>query len=824
MNELTRRAVLRAAAIGLAWRSAPGPARALFAQQADDDESLQRRRRYLEILQQLLGPTESAPFGRINAADRTWEQWQSRTQELPPDFETMPSLPFLPDPLNLVEDGRSSAITTVEQWGRQRAILRALFERWIFGTLPPPPDRVEAQVTSTAIEGDVTVERVKLTFGPAGAATLELELLVPPGDGPFPVFLTNHPRRRPWTHTAIRRGYIGCICFALDAYYGTPDDSNKWIEIYPEHDWSVVARWAWGAMRAVDYLVARRDVDRQRIAIGGHSRNSKSALLAAAFDERIGAVVPSRGNTGDQIPWRFTTDLYGSESIEELVEGLPHWFHPRLRFFVGREHKLPVDQNQLLAMVAPRGLLMSHAYMEHQGNPLGFERAYRSALEVYRLHGKEENLGLYQQPGEHPSSVEDVERYFDFFDAVFGRRSFPAPRIWIHGYDFDQWRERAGEAIDPGSFAERRPGDFLLDAGGAPIADVARLAARRAEIQKAIRWCLGDEPPGAPLPAQSKTRGFGLVETGWQGQLLERPTGVGGAISATRVDYGDDLQGELYFPTSVGAKAGGRVFLRLGAELPLVVWLHAYSYNMGYSRYAYWAPLVERGFAVMAFDQIGFGVRGGHGARFYERYPDWSLLGKMIVDTRAAIDAVLERRYADPARIYLVGYGLGAKVALWTAALDDRIAGLSAACGVTALRLDSPSRGTEGVRHYSHLHGLLPRLGYFVGSEPRLPVDYDEVLAAIAPRPVHVLAPELDRYNPIDDVRAVVEAARGAWVLHGKPDALVLETPFDFNRYANVWRRQAEWLGDLAGLPRPTQPEPTPAETTPREPAATDPP
>ena len=124
-------------------------------------------------------------------------------------------------------------------------------------------------------------------------------------------------------------------------------------------------------MRAVDYLYTLPEVDKQKIGITGHSRNGKQALLAAAFDERIAAVVPSSGNTGECDPWRYTTDMFANESIEQITGAFPHWFHPRLRFFAGREHKLPVDQNMLMALVAPRGLMMYSGYAESEGGPVG---------------------------------------------------------------------------------------------------------------------------------------------------------------------------------------------------------------------------------------------------------------------------------------------------------------------------------------------------------------------------------------------------------------------------------------------------------------------
>ena len=165
---------------------------------------------------------------------------------------------------------------------------------------------------------------VRLEFGPEHRAVLRVQLMIPPGNGPFPVFLTNYPRNRPWVATAVRRGYIGCIYFATDPIYGNPDDSDNFIDVYPEYDFSCLARWAWAGMRAVDYLYTLPEVDKRKIAISGHSRNGKQALLAAAFDERIAAVIPSSGNTGEGNPWRYTTDMFENESLERITGGPSH--------------------------------------------------------------------------------------------------------------------------------------------------------------------------------------------------------------------------------------------------------------------------------------------------------------------------------------------------------------------------------------------------------------------------------------------------------------------------------------------------------------------
>ena len=65
------------------------------------------------------------------------------------------------------------------------------------------------------------------------------------------------------------------------------------------------------------------------------------------------------------------------------------------------------------------------------------------------------------------------------------------------------------------------------------------------------------------------------------------------------------------------------------------------------------------------------------------------------------------------------------------AALDERVKPLAAVCSLNPLQHTAPGDG-KGLRHYSHLHGLLPRLGFFAGEEAQLPFDYDRILALVA--------------------------------------------------------------------------------------------
>src|SRR5262245_8715125 len=308
-----------------------------------------KRKASLETILRLLPPDRTSN-GRVSFLDETFKDWLSRTGELPPDFDQMPSIPLLPDPLVLDEGAKNVPVTTPEQWKEKREWMKRQLEYYITGTRPPEPDNVKATVLGEKNDGETTLRTIELTFGPENRATLTVELMVPPGKGPFPVFLTqwNH---REWAQVAVRRGYLGCVYAGADS----KDDTEKYSEIWAgKYDFTRLMRRAYGASRAVDYLYTLPFVDKNKIGITGHSRNGKQSLIAAAFDERITACIPSSGGTGAELPWRYCSINYDIEDIALLACAQPSWLHPRLRFFIGRENQPPVDQHRFMTLIAPR--------------------------------------------------------------------------------------------------------------------------------------------------------------------------------------------------------------------------------------------------------------------------------------------------------------------------------------------------------------------------------------------------------------------------------------------------------------------------------------
>lgn len=757
-----------------------------------------KRRASLEKILRLL-PPDRTTNGRVSFLDETFKDWLARTGELPPDFDQMPSIPFLPDPLVLDEGTQNVPVKTVDQWKEKREWMKRQLEHYITGTRPPEPDNVKATILDERMDGEVTLRMVELTFGPDSRAKLTVELMVPPGSGPFPVFLTqwNH---REWAQVAVRRGYVGCIYAGADSKDDTEDYSEIWAGKY---DFTRLMRRAYGASRAVDYLYTLPFVDREKIGITGHSRNGKQSLIAAAFDQRITACIPSSGGTGAEMPWRYCSINYDIEDIALLACAQPSWLHPRLRFFIGREDKLPVDQNSFMALIAPRGLMLSTAINEGASNPWGMEQAYHASQKVYKFLEASDRLAIRSRYGLHSVSARDMEEYIDFFDYVFDRSDRKPENRLLYKYSFDDWRKRSGEQVDPEKYPAKGMDDLEKSAAaGEKITTVAEWERKTTDVQQRIRWALGDEPAGVTNPGPQRFEEGGAGENSF-GSFLQRPKPtkkMGIAAIAPYNGFGDQLFGYLYYPKNEeGAPSSDR--------MPVVIYLHEFDYSKGFNSYhqvdSLFQNIVAEGYAVFAFDMLGFGNRIEEATHFYDRYPHWSKMGKMVVDVRGAVDAFQNMEGIDPKRIFVAGYSLGGAVALHAAALDRRIAGVISVAGFTPMRLATAEKGIEGIQAYSHLHGLLPRLGFFVGNEERVPYDYHEVLASIAPRPALVIAPKMDKDAVEADIVSCVEEAKKIYQLYGVDDQVQLSVPDDYNRFSTEMRETVyQWLRDQAAMRR----------------------
>ena len=199
------------------------------------------------------------------------------------------------------------------------------------------------------------------------------------------------------------------------------------------NDCATIGAWAWGLHRGVDYLITDKDIDKNRIAVVGHSRLGKTALLAAALDDRIALAIPHQAGCGGTAPSRGKV----GESVQQINKSFPHWFNAVFKEFNDRPDRLPFDQHCLVALVAPRPVLFTNAVEDTWANPDGQFEVLQAADPVYRFLGVEglkakrmpepgklvaSRLGYYIRTGKHSMTTADWKVFLDFADRHFAKR------------------------------------------------------------------------------------------------------------------------------------------------------------------------------------------------------------------------------------------------------------------------------------------------------------------------------------------------------------------------------------------------------------------
>jgi hypothetical protein len=233
----------------------------------------------------------------------------------------------------------------------------------------------------------------------------------------------------------VGRGYGVATFYCGDVDPDKPDDADG---IQPHFrrdgqtgpgpaDCATVAAWACGISRAVDYLDQDPAVDRRRVAVVGHSRLGKAAILAGAMDERIDLVIPLQAGCGGTAPSRGTV----GESVKQINDRFPHWFDAHFKYFNDHTEQLPFDQHCLIALCAPRPVLLSNAVEDEWANPAGQFEMLKAAEPVYKLLGAggvdsasmpevgkllDSRLGYWIRPGKHSMTKADWETFVAFAD------------------------------------------------------------------------------------------------------------------------------------------------------------------------------------------------------------------------------------------------------------------------------------------------------------------------------------------------------------------------------------------------------------------------
>ncbi|HEX3879704.1 MAG TPA: hypothetical protein VHW24_22125 [Bryobacteraceae bacterium] len=387
-----------------------------------------------------------------------------------PGVNQLPVRKAMPDVLTM-NDG--TKVTTPAQWVKRREEMRKILAYYAVGQAPPPPGNVKGQELKSemVMNGSVKYRLVHLTFGPESKLFLNIGIFTPAAGGPFPTIILqggtppgapNLPRLPqgpnqgkgedvlllvgPAPAAAAGRGGRGLPeitvesmaaqradvfkrGYALVVY--NPNDcaedttlrnqdgswafrTTRFYPSYPGYDWGILAGWAWGASRIADYLEHDSAIDAKKLIITGASRNGKSSMIAAAFDDRLMGAPVVTGGGGIGV-YRFAGPRK-SETLDIMQKKYPNWFSPHLHQFWGQREKLPFDEHWFLALAAPRPFIALEGITDTISLPAAVEQSILVAKPAYALLGAPDHLGVHYSNHGHAFTNEDWTAMTDFFD------------------------------------------------------------------------------------------------------------------------------------------------------------------------------------------------------------------------------------------------------------------------------------------------------------------------------------------------------------------------------------------------------------------------
>jgi hypothetical protein len=364
-----------------------------------------------------------------------------------PSFSQLPAIEPLPDPFRWA-DGRGRS-TKFSDWECRRNEIKAEIEHYEIGHRPTRPQNITASYTPGATAGTGTLTVNVTVNGKTLVLTSQVSLPTT-GSGPFPAIIGMNSLSGGLPAAVFTGRNVARITYNHNnvTTYGNPQLTDPYYQLYPDQNLEnsgQYAAWSWGVSRLIDGLElvqASLPIDLKHLGVTGCSYAGKMALFSGAMDERIALTIAQESGGGGAPAWRVSETLGG---VEKLGATDYRWFKDDMKQFENANvAKLPHDHHELMAMIAPRALLVTgNTDFEWLANPAAYVSA-RAAHEVWKQFSIGDRFGFYIDGGHGhcaiPASQQPaIQAFVDKF--LVGDASANT-NIMVHPYpaiDYQRW-------------------------------------------------------------------------------------------------------------------------------------------------------------------------------------------------------------------------------------------------------------------------------------------------------------------------------------------------------------------------------------------------
>ncbi|MEI9947397.1 MAG: carbohydrate-binding protein [Chitinophagaceae bacterium] len=319
-----------------------------------------------------------------------------------PAFNQLTPIVPLPDPF--MWSNGSGRSTNFADWERRRNEIKAEIENYEIGRKPNRPETITATYTPNANPATGTLRVIVTVNGQS--LTLTSAVSLPTGPGPFAAIIGMNSASGSVPASVFTSRNIARITYSHNnvTTYGSPRNTDPFYRLYPDQNIDnsgQYAAWAWGLSRLIDGLElvqATLPIDLKHIGVTGCSYAGKMALYCGAFDERVALTIAQESGGGGAPAWRVSETLGG---VEKLGNTDYNWFKEDMRQFAGADNvsKMPHDHHELMAMIAPRALLITgNTDVQWLANPSAYVSS-RAAHEVWKTFGVPDRFGFYIDGG-----------------------------------------------------------------------------------------------------------------------------------------------------------------------------------------------------------------------------------------------------------------------------------------------------------------------------------------------------------------------------------------------------------------------------------------